>query len=52
MVKLIAKYEREIARKEKLEFHHTTGELVNTFEIKALKGIVKDLNKLKNAKAA
>tara|TARA_R110000744_G_scaffold7342_3_gene25325 strand:+ start:11894 stop:12052 length:159 start_codon:yes stop_codon:yes gene_type:complete len=52
MEKLISKYEKEIVRKEKLEFHHTTGELVNKFEIATLKKVIKDLNRLKNAKTA
>lgn len=53
MENLIAKYVRQIAAKKKLKFHHTTGELVNKFEIAQLENVIKDLRRLvKNAKAA
>jgi hypothetical protein len=46
MGKLILRYQRQIAAKEKLEFRHTTEELVNRFEIVLLKNVINDLKKL------
>jgi len=46
MEKLILKYQRQITAKQKLEFHHTTEELVNRCEIIQLENVIKDLKKL------
>jgi hypothetical protein len=48
MEKVIKKYSAMLNKKTKLigSFHHTTGEITNNFEIKLLKELLKDLNKV------
>lgn len=53
MKKLFKKYSSQVNKKIGLigTFHHTTGEIVNNFEIKVLSEVLLDLEKLMNEEA-
>lgn len=53
MKEMFEKYSNQINQKRDLigTFHHTTGEIVNNFEIKVLNEVLLDLEKLMDEEA-